>query len=102
MEFRLFNGSLHAGEVKAYVQLCLALASKAMKAKSTSGKKRAYTPASGRYDMRVILLGLGLIGDEFATARHHLTKRLDGSSSWKNGRPARPVAAPEAAAQATA
>jgi hypothetical protein len=98
VEFRLFNGTLHAGEVKAYVQLCLALASKAMKAKTTSGKKRAYTPASGRYDMRVILLGLGLIGEEFATARHHLTKRLDGSSAWKNGRPTRGSSAPEAVA----
>ena len=100
VEFRLFNGTLHAGEVKAYVQLCLALAAKAMKAKSASGKKRTYAPASGRYDMRVILLGLGLIGEEFATARLHLTKRLGGSSSWKNGRPALPVAA--AAAQAEA
>jgi hypothetical protein len=100
VEFRLFNGTLHAGEVKAYVQLCLALAAKAMSAKTTSGKKRAYAEASGRYDMRVILLGLGLIGDEFATARHHLTKRLAGSSSWKNGRPARASAAPVAQAMA--
>ncbi len=102
VEFRLFNGSLHAGEVKSYVQLCLALAAKAMKAKTTSGKKRPYTPASGRYDMRVILLGLGLIGDEFATARHHLTKRLDGSSSWKNGRPARAATAADPTAEAVA
>jgi hypothetical protein len=99
VEFRLFNGTLHAGEVKSYIQFCLALAAKAMKSKSTSGKKRAYSEVSSRYDMRVILLGLGLIGEEFATARHHLTKRLSGSSSWKNGRPARPVvmAAPVAA-----
>jgi hypothetical protein len=100
VEFRLFNGSLHAGEVKSYVQLCLALAAKAMKAKSTSGKKRAFTPASGRYDMRVILLGLGLIGDEFATARHHLTKRLGGSSAWKNGRPSPAAPARDAVAMA--
>jgi Putative amidoligase enzyme len=100
VEFRLFNGSLHAGEVKSYIQLCLALAAKAMKAKSTSGKKRPFNPASGRYDMRVILLGLGLIGDEFATARHHLTKRLGGSSAWKNGRPAPAAPAQNAVAMA--
>jgi hypothetical protein len=100
IEFRLFNGSLHAGEVKSYIQLCLALAAKAMKAKSTSSKKRPFTPASGRYDMRVILLGLGLIGDEFATARHHLTKRLGGSSAWKNGRPAPAAPAQDAVAMA--
>jgi hypothetical protein len=101
VEFRLFNGSLHAGEVKSYVQFCLALCAKAMKAKTTNGTKRAYSPASGRYDMRVILLGLGLLGEEFATARHHLTKHLEGSSSWKNGRPVRSTTVTEpAAAQA--
>lgn len=27
---------------------------------------------------------LGLIGDEFKTARHHLLKNLDGNIAWKN------------------
>jgi hypothetical protein len=34
----------------------------------------------------VVLLHLGLIGDEFKTARLHLTKKLAGSAAWKGER----------------
>ena len=30
------------------------------------------------------MLRLGLIGDEFKTARHHLLKNLDGNIAWKD------------------
>jgi len=88
IEFRYFDGSLHAGQVKAYIQFVLALAAKALNARAASSKRRTYDPATARYDFRVFLLGLGLIGDEFKTARHHLLAKLDGSSAWKHGRPA--------------
>jgi hypothetical protein len=39
-----------------------------------------------------VLLRLGLIGDEFKTARHHLTKGLAGSAAWKRERRDRPAA----------
>jgi hypothetical protein len=96
IEFRwfAFSGStLHAGEVKAYVQFVLALVSAAARRRATSGRRRAYMTSSARYDMRVFLLGLGMIGEEFETARHHLLKRLPGSAAWKNGRPTRRAAA---------
>lgn len=35
------------------------------------------------------MLHLGLIGDEFKTARKFLLERLAGSAAWKNGRPPR-------------
>lgn len=96
IEFRYFESTLHAGEVKAYVQFVLALVQAAMKAKAASSKRREFQPASARYDFRVFLLRLGLIGPEFKTARMHLMKRLEGSAAWKHGRPeAKP--APEAA-----
>lgn len=85
-EFRWFQGSLHAGEIKAYIQFCLALAAKALKSKAASSRRREYAPGSAKYDFRVFLLGLGMIGDEFKTARFHLLKRLGGSSAWKHGR----------------
>jgi hypothetical protein len=85
IEFRYFNGTLHAGEVKSYVQLVLALAAKALSAKTAHSKRREFNPATAKYDFRVVLLRLGLIGDEFETARFHLTKRLAGSAAWKNG-----------------
>ena len=30
------------------------------------------------------MLRLGLIGEEFKTARHHLLKNLDGNIAWKD------------------
>jgi putative amidoligase enzyme len=88
VEFRWFEATLHAGKVKSYVQFALALAAKAMTAKSTAVRKREMTLASAKYDMRVFLLRLGFIGDEFKSARKHLTAGLSGSAAWKNGRPA--------------
>ena len=97
IEFRYFNGTLHAGEVKAYLQLVLAMAAKALTSKAASSKRREFNIATAKYDFRVFLLGLGLIGDEFKTARLHLTKRLAGSAAWKGERRDRPAAqAPEA------
>jgi hypothetical protein len=94
IELRYFNGSLHAGEIKSYIQFALALAAKALSSKSASSRKREFNPASARYDFRVWLVcGLGMVGDEFKTARHHLTKLLSGSSAWKHGRPTEPALA---------
>ncbi|MFY1824437.1 amidoligase family protein [Myxococcus fulvus] len=86
IEFRYFNGSLHAGEVKAYVQLVLALAARALASKAASSKRREFNPATAKYDFRVFLLHLGLIGEEFKTARTHLLKKLEGSAAWKGQR----------------
>jgi len=98
LEFRWFEGSLHAGQVKAYVQFCLALCAKALNAKSAASRKRKISRASGRYDFRVFLLRLGMIGDEFKTARHHLLANLAGSSAWKHGDPTPATAASAPAA----
>ena len=77
---------MHAGEIKAYVQLSLALAAKALSSKTASSKRREFNPATAKYDFRVLLLSLGMIGDEFKTARLHLTKKLAGSAAWKGER----------------
>ena len=77
---------------------CLfALAAKALDSKSASEKRREFNPATAKYDMRVLLLGLGFIGDEFASTRLHLTKHLAGSAAWKRGRPDRAHAEAHAA-----
>jgi len=102
IEIRAFEATLHAGKVKAYVQFVLALAAKALNAKSTSGKRREYNAETSKYDFRVFLLGLGMIGDEFATARKHLLDHLGGSSAWKGERRDRRTALPTAPVEATA
>jgi len=97
IEFRYFEGTTHAGKVKAYVQFCLALAAKALGAKSASSRRREYNAATAKYDFRVFLLGLGMVGEEFKTARLHLLSRLGGSAAWKGERRDRrtPPATPE-------
>ena len=40
-----------------------------------------------KYAMRTWLLRLGFIGDEFKTARELYTKRLEGDTAFRNGRP---------------
>ncbi len=37
-----------------------------------------------KYTFRTWLLRLGLIGDEFKTARQHLLKNLEGNIAWKD------------------
>ena len=81
IEFRAFNGTLHAGKIKAYIQLCLAISAQALAAGSAS-PRRPETD-NPKYTFRCWLLRLGFIGDEFATAREHLLKNLPGNSAWR-------------------
>lgn len=82
IEFRLFNSTLHAGEVKSYIQLCLAISHQALVQKGAS-RIRTQSP-NEKYTFRTWLLRLGLIGDEFKTARLHLLKNLDGNIAWRD------------------
>lgn len=82
IEFRLFNSTLHAGEVKSYIQLCLAITNQALAQKSASCAKTQST--NEKYTFRTWLLRLGLIGKEFETARHHLLKNLEGNIAWRD------------------
>ena len=82
VEFRLFNSTLHAGEVKSYIQLCLAISHQALIQKSASHTRTQ--SSNEKYTFRTWLLRLGLIGDEFKTAWTHLLKNLDGNIAWKD------------------
>lgn len=96
IEFRLFQfdepsegkaNGLHAGQLKSYIQLCLALSQMAKDAKAASSKPQQHD--NPKYAMRTWLLRLGFIGEEFKTAREFLTKRLSGDASFRSGvRPA--------------
>ena len=93
IEFRLFqfadpaNGKqngLHAGELKAYIQLCLAMSQLAKQLRSASCKPQQ--TENEKYAFRCWMLRLGFIGEEFATAREILLRNMDGNASWRNGR----------------
>ena len=95
IEFRLFQfdppadgrqNGLHAGQLKSYIQLCLALSQMAKTVKSAS--PRPQQTENPKYAMRTWLLRLGFIGDEFKTARDLLTKRLSGDAAFRSGRAA--------------
>ena len=94
VEFRLFQfdspsadrkGGLHAGQLKSYIQLCLALSQMAKDVRTASPKPQQNE--NPKYAMRTWLLRLGFIGDEFKTARDLFTKRLDGDAAFRTGRP---------------
>ena len=82
IEFRLFNSTLHAGEVKSYIQLCLAISHQALVQRGASCAKTH--PENEKYTFRTWLLRLGMIGDEFKTARQHLLKNLEGNIAWRD------------------
>ena len=95
IEFRLFqfdrpeNGKqngIHAGQLKSYIQLCLALSQMAKEVRGASAKPQQNE--NPKYAMRTWLLRLGFIGEEFATARDFLTRNLSGDAAFRNGRAA--------------
>ena len=93
IEFRLFQfdapadgkqNGLHAGQLKSYIQLCLALSQMAKIVRTASPKPQQNE--NPKYAMRTWLLRLGFIGDEFKTARDLLTRRLAGDTAFRTAR----------------
>lgn len=79
VEFRLFNSTLHAGKIKAYIQFCLAVSAWAITSqeKIVFRSMAGYSPEQKVTIMRNILTHrLGLYGDEFKTCRLHLMTPL--------------------------
>ena len=90
IEFRLFQfdephgdkkGGLHAGQLKAYIQLCLAMSEMAKELKSASPKPQQ--TENERYAFRCWMLRLGFIGEEFKTAREILLKNMTGNGAYR-------------------
>ena len=78
IEFICFNGTNHAGKIKTYIQLCLAISHQALTQNAASARQTAGT--NEKYTMRTLLLRIGMIGDEFKTARQFLLEKLNGTS----------------------
>lgn len=90
IEFRLFQfsdptrtrrGGIHAGEMKAYIQLCLAMSELAKEVSYASPKPQQ--TENEKYAFRCWMLRLGFIGDEFATARQILLRNMEGNAAWR-------------------
>lgn len=73
------------GEADAYSRLVAAICNMAKKQKRVTATEK---PAeNAKFTMRLFLIRLGFIGDEYKTARRILLKNLTGNSSWKSGHP---------------
>jgi hypothetical protein len=81
VELRGFNGTLHAGKIRSYIVLALAINNQALTQKSASTKKPQIE--NPKFAMRTWLNRIGLIGEEFKNCREHLTKHLEGSAAWR-------------------
>lgn len=91
IEFRLFqfdapaNGKqngLHAGHLKAMIQLCLAMSQLAKQVRFASPKPQQ--TENEAYAFRCWMLRLGFIGEEFKTARDFFLENMDGNCAWRH------------------
>jgi len=88
VEFRCFNSQeaiRHAGILKAYIQLVLAINHQAITQKFATPRKSK--PQSKKFSMRVWMIRMGMNGAEFKTARTHLLANLSGDTAFATGRP---------------
>lgn len=83
VELRGFNSTLHAGKIRAYIVLALALNHQALTQKSASYRK--VQEENEKFAMRVWLNRIGFIGEEFKSCREHLYQHLSGNAAWRYG-----------------
>lgn len=84
VEYRLFNGSLHAGQIKAYVVMCLAISADALNRKFAS-VARPTVSDNQKYTFRTWVIRIGLNGEEFKNVRKHWADLLEGNPAWRYG-----------------
>ena len=91
IEFRLFQfdephdgkkGGIHCGQLKAYIQLCLAMSQLAKDLQSARPKPQQRE--NEKYAFRCWMLRLGFIGEEFKTARKLLLQNVSGNGAWRH------------------
>jgi len=81
VELRGFNSELHAGKIRSYIVLALAINHQALTQKSASARKPQVE--NEKFAMRTYLNRIGFIGEEFKNCREHLCKHLEGSAAWR-------------------
>lgn len=82
VEYRVFNGTTHAGRIRTAIQFVLAITAQALNRKYVTQQKMISD--NEKYTFRTWLLSLGLIGKEFKTARGFLRENLEGNSAWRD------------------
>lgn len=85
VEFRFGEvpDGLHAGKIKAFIVLCLALSAAALTSRGACSRRKEFS-GNPRFALRVGLNACGLTSPEFASVRKHLLANMPGNSAWKN------------------
>lgn len=83
--FPWFRGTIDEAHTGAYATLVSLLCKTAIEKKRVMAKEKE-TVVNSKYAMRCFLLSLGFIGDEYKATRKILLSRLEGNSSWKDGK----------------
>lgn len=82
LEWRCFESTLHAGQMRANITLALAISAQAINQKCTQMRKTEISE-NPAFTFRTFLLRLGLIGPEYKNVREHLLKNLEGDRAWR-------------------
>lgn len=87
VEIRAFNASLHAGEIRAYVLLVLAMNASALTQKNIRALKNPImTAGNEKFAMRTWLNRMGWIGAMYKNPHALFIKRLQGDAAWRFGK----------------
>ena len=82
VELRGFNNpNLHAGKIRSYIVLALAMNHQALTQQSASTRKPQID--NPKFAMRTWLNRIGFIGADFKNCREHLCQHLPGSAAWR-------------------
>ncbi len=81
--FKFLEGEASPEKVKAYTQFVALLNQNAKALKHASAKSK--DTDNDKFTFRVFLIRLGMIGDEYKTARKVLLERLEGNSAFRSG-----------------
>jgi len=81
--FKFLEGEASPEKVKAYTQFVALLNQNAKALKHASAKSK--DTDNDKFTFRVFLIRLGMIGDEYKTARKVLLEKLEGNSAFRSG-----------------
>lgn len=91
LRFPWFSGGLDSDTVNAYTQFIAALCKTAKEKKRVTAKVQEKFE-NPRFTMRVWLIGLGMVGDDYKLARKLLLRNLSGNAAWRHGVPEKKAA----------
>ena len=83
LKFPWFDRSVDSRHLSAYAQFIHMLCRTAQTKSRITSKEKEYS--NPKYAMRCFLISLGMIGEEYKSARNVLLARLDGNSAFRDG-----------------